>query len=136
RRLAPLLDPPVPAPLDLEEVAAGFGRQLLGREVPGRRGEGEALGLLLDHDRRVALGDDLVPFEHALVLLAAVAGGLEDERRGAAAEADRELLARPEQLLALQPAGDREKDLGGGAGRLPVPELLVEEEPLDEPLVA
>ncbi len=123
-------------PRDGEEVAAVFRRQLLRREMPRRRREGEPLALLLDDDRGRGLRVELVSRDDDLVLRARVAVGLEHEARPHAAHGHRRVLAEPERSLHLQVLRDRGDDFGRGPRGFPLVQLLVDEEPLHEPRAA
>ena len=85
RRFAPDRDPLEVVAFDAEQVAARLGRQLLGRELPGRGGEEQSRALLLDRDGRIlgaATRVELVARHDKLIFLAGEPVGLEDEGRG------------------------------------------------------
>ena len=120
-------------PLDREQVSVALLGHLLGAEVPGRAGEGHAFPAFGHPDRR-ALRPDLVPGDDQLIFLARVLVRLEGERRLRAAGLGRDRLPDGERARLLQKISHGVDDLGRGPRRLPVVELLVEEEPLDESL--
>src|SRR6185369_8771010 len=103
---------------DAEEIASLFLRQLVGREVPGGRGEEEAGGLFLDDDRGGGRGIDLVSGHDELGFPGGEAVRLEGVGLRALPEMDTEMdgrgLAPAELVFFFQMVDEGVDDLGGG----------------------
>ncbi len=131
-----VVEAPEVLPGHAEEIAARLLGELLGGEVPGRRGKGEALGLLLDDDGGHGLGIDLGAGDDDPVAPAGVLVGFEDHLGSPRTDDHGGVLADAEAILLLEIVDQGGDHLGGGAGRFPVVELLVEQQPLDHPVPA